>query len=500
MTTTTRSVAVALWALASASCTTIATSPVEKRTSARVEIDVDVGVLPDAGGLVGGVSLRMCPRGKAWPRHIVPENRRARAFLVSAVDDAGRALPLDTDGVRTKGLAGCARLVVDVGRIADAVADKDLALRAGDDLIITPDLWLWRPEPLDDARLFVHVDAAPFDALVPWTTREDGRYVVEHSTYALKSDAVFGRFDVTRVDAAGARFHIARLDDGRAPALLESWVSSSATAVATLLGRYPVPSVNVLIVPTHVTRPIVVAFFSRGGGPTATIFVGEGAVGDGGIDANDLDATGRWALTHELAHALLPPVHAQDAWLNEGLATWHQELLARRAGLIKDDAAWWREVVRGLSTGRSRADADGLTVAEASAQMHETGAYQHAYWAGVGIMLLAEVEARRRGASLDDLVRALREAIPSDDRPRSAAELLAVPRSGDARIAADVLADTFASQRARPFPDVDPVLARLGVRVDAHGDVTGLDDAAPDAEIRRAIANASGRIVGTLAR
>lgn len=492
--------AVALVALASAvagACATrempAATGPlVASRSTGSADIDVDVDVLPDAAGLVGGVSLRLCARGP-WPRRVVPENRRARAFLVSAVDDHGHALPLDADGVRTKDLAGCARIVIDIGRLADAVADKDLALRAGDDLIITPDLWLWRPEPLNDARLFVKVNAAPFDALMPWSTREGdvehGRLIVDRSTFALKSDSVFGRFKVSHLDAAGARFDVAWLDDGRAPAQLESWLASSAAAVGTLLGHYPVPHVNVLIVPTHVTRPIVVAFFSRGGGPTATIFVGEGAIGEGGIDPDDLDATGRWALTHELSHALLPPVQPQDAWLNEGLATWHQELLARRGGLILDDTAYWSEVVRGLATGKARAATDGLSVAEASRRMHQTGAYQHAYWAGVGVMLLAELAAQRRGASIDDLVRALRAAIPRDDRPRSAAELLAVPRDGKARIAADALTETFAAERDRPFPNVDPALAALGIIVNERGEVTKLDDTAVAASIRRAIAD-----------
>jgi hypothetical protein len=473
-------------------CTTPPIAPVTTSSGARaaIALDVDVGVLPDSTGMVGGISTRVCSRG-AWPRSLVPENRRARAFLVSAVDDDGRALPLDTDGVRTKDLKGCARLVVDVGRLADAVADKDLALRAGDDLILTPDLWLWRPEPFDDATLFVKLDAAPFDALLPWTARESqsegGRLVVDRSTWALKSDAVFGHFDVTRVQAAGAVFHVARLDDGRAPAPLDAWIASSANAVATLSGKYPVPSVNVLVVPTRVTRPIVVAFFSRGGGPTATVFVGEGTLGEGGIDPNDIDATGRWALTHELAHALMPPVKSNEAWLNEGLATWHQELLARRAGMIGDDVSFWRELVRGLTTGKERAASDGLTTGEASARMHEAGAYQHAYWSGVGVMLMAEVEARKRGASLDDVVRTLRAEFPTDDVPRSAHELLAVPRDGASRIAADVLTETFRAQRDKRFPDVDAVLQNLGVLVDGDGNVTGLDDTAPDAAIRRAI-------------
>ena len=480
-------------------------------------IDVDIALLPDNAGRVGGLSLRYCPRGK-WPRVLAPENRRALPFLVSAVDDDGGALPVDGDGVRTGGRTGCARVVVDVGLLADSVSDRDLALRAGDDLIITPDLWLWRPEPFDDGdRLFVKIadprvsaGAVGFDALLPWqTVGADGRFVVDASTFALKSDAVFGRFDVETVDAAGARFLVARLDDGRAPAQLSSWLATSANAVAAVTGRFPFARVNVLVVPTHVTRPIVVGFFSRGGGPTATFFVGEGAPD---IADDDLEATGRWALTHELSHPLMPPVKLDDAWLNEGLATWHQDLLARRAGLLKDDEAYWRELNRGLATGIARAAEDRLSLREASTGMHEAGAYQHTYWAGVGILLIAEVEARKQGASLDDLVRAARSRFP-DDKARSAREILSAIVDGDAHegpapqadpallaqaptgpqraaVAARAVLAAFDAYGALPFPPTAAVLVELGVTIDAIGSAH-LDDKAPLAAIRRAITQTS---------
>ncbi len=476
---------VALVALA-AGCATAAPAPAPA-PAPPVLLDVDVGVLPDDSGNVGGVSLRYCPR-TSWPRRLTPESRRALPFLVSAVDDAGRKLVVDVDGVRTQGVEGCARLVVDVGRLADSVDDRDLALRAGDDLVITPDLWLWRPEPLEpSARLYVRIDAAPFDALVPWKPPASGaRYEVTPATYALKSDTVFGRFTTETLDAGGARFTIARLDDGRAPEELSSWLSLSANAVSSVLGHYPVPRVNVLVIPTHVTSPIVVGFFSRGGGDTATFFVGEGAPD---IADDDLDATGRWALTHELSHPLLPPVAQRDAWLNEGLATLYQDLLARRAGMLEDDAAYWRELCRGLATGEARAAVDGMSLEDASAGMHEMGAYQHAYWGGAGVMLLAEVEARRQGASLDDLVRALRGMVTVDDHARGAKELLDAAAAGadpEAAVAARALLAVWQRERARPFPETAAVLRDLGVSIDAVGGAH-LDDRAPLAAIRARI-------------
>lgn len=472
-------------------CAPSATALVPPAAATPLVLDVDMSLLPDAVGGFGGVSLRYCPPpSSAPPRRIAPENRRALPFLVSATDDEGRALPIDDQGVRTRELAGCARLVLDVARMADSLHDKDLAQRVGDDVIATPDLWLWRPEPFDEqARLLVRLERSSFDAALPWTDLHEGRFVVGPATFRLKSDAAFGRFPTEDLDVERTRLSVARLDDGRAPPSLSRWLADSVRAVASVHGSYPEPRLNVLVVPTHVSRPIVVGFYSRGGGPTALFYVGDGAAD---LDDADLEATGRWALTHELAHALLPPVEREDAWLNEGIATWYQDLLARRAGLLPDDVAYWGELLRGLRTGRGRAAEDRLSVVEASRRMHETGAYQHAYWAGVALALVAEVEAQGQGASLDDLVRALRQRFPDDDQARPAAALLAAVTEGKGGVAARALERAFVEHKDTPWPDVEPLLARLGVVIEPMGGVT-LDDGAPLAAIRRAITQPAAR-------
>ncbi|HEY4220705.1 MAG TPA: hypothetical protein VGO62_05165, partial [Myxococcota bacterium] len=179
-------------------------------------------------------------------------------------------------------------------------------------------------------------------------------------------------------------------------------------------------------------------------------------------------------------------------WLNEGLATWHQDLLARTAGLLRSDRDYWQELLRGLDTGAARAAEDKMALADASARMHEDGTYQHAYWAGVAVVFLAEVEARKQGASVDDFVRAVRARFPVDDRPRGALELLAAIDDGSSHkgaIAARALASVFGRYRTAPFPPVDDALRALGVRRTPGGDVI-FDDAAPLADIRRAITRA----------
>ena len=118
--------------------------------------------------------------------------------------------------------------------------------------------------------------------------------------------------------------------------------------------------------------------------------------------------------------------------------------------------------------------------------MHAAGVYQHVYWAGVALMLLAEVEARKSGASIDDWVRASRARFPNDDRAHSADEILAPSRNiGKESVASAAVARAFAANRRATFPSTDAVLADLGVKRAKRGVI--LDDTAPLASIRKAI-------------
>lgn len=473
--------------------------PAPTRDVVPVALDVDVDLIADADERVSALGLSLCPRkGQAWPRRLAPENRRALGALISATDDEGRALDVGTDGVRTLGVIGCVRLVVDVGGLADAAQDKDVALRVGNDLVATPDVWLWRPDPFPaDAHLYVRITPGPFQSVVPWSEREEtsrpgeGRFVVDARTFALKSDGAFGTFTTHAVEVPGAVLEVTALGEDAPPAQLHAWLLASAHAVAGLSGKFPVPRLGVLVCAQPAPRPVLVGFFSRGGGPIALFFVASQA---SDVNSDDHESTGRWAITHELAHAWLPAVKTEDAWFNEGLATWHQDVLARRAGLIASDESYWSGVLRGLDTGVARAKEDGMTLREASARMHDARSYQHTYWGGVALLLIAEVEARQQGASIDDVVLFLRRRFPEDDKPRGALELLALAEKEGGPVALAARAWRTAYQRAAdtPFPDARPALDALGVRRDAGGALV-LDDDAPLAYLRRALTASTPR-------
>ena len=103
--------------------------------------------------------------------------------------------------------------------------------------------------------------------------------------------------------------------------------------------------------------------------------------------------------------------------------------------------------------------------------------YMRVYWSGTAIALLADVELRKRGDSLD---RAMKRFSAADSLRRSTSE---EATRGIDRDTLGKIADRWL--KSRRFPEVDADLERLGVRRGQNG-VT-LDDRAPDAALRRAI-------------
>ena len=193
----------------------------------------------------------------------------------------------------------------------------------------------------------------------------------------------------------------------------------------------------------------------RGGGPSALLLVGRGpmVVED---DPDTLADQGRWVLTHELAHALLPPVVRSDAWFNEGLTTWHQEVLPAAAGRRPRDIAEAQLRV-GLRTGAARSRQDGLSLERACREMDARGSYQHCYWGGAALMVLLAREVGDDGVFA--LVRAIHAQGAVDAVPQPAAELLAkaaeTAAEPAARRAARTLLRLWRRHRDGLFPAVD---------------------------------------------
>jgi len=168
----------------------------------------------------------------------------------------------------------------------------------------------------------------------------------------------------------------------------------------------------------------------------------------------------------------------------EGWVTYYTELVRTRAG-HRTELEGWQAVLDGFERGR-RTDA-GMTLAKTSDAMHETRAYQRVYWGGAAIAMLADVELRLESKgtrSLDDAMRELRRCCGDADHQWKAEALL---EHLDAWYGRPLFTATASAVLHRSdFPDVEAVLARIGVTQDRDGKAR-LDDEHPAADIRRAI-------------
>jgi hypothetical protein len=230
-------------------------------------------------------------------------------------------------------------------------------------------------------------------------------------------------------------------------------------------GHFPVKNAQILLVPIDAgSRAVPFGMAIRGGGPAAMILVSR--------QAHDSDFMGEWVSVHELSHLLIPPVDREQAWLSEGLASYMQQILRAREGLISEKDAW-AGLVDGFDRGRRRARE---SLGEAAQNMQREHGFVDVYWGGAAILFNLDVALRQKGSSLDALVAKVREREPVDVTFRSA----------------DAIVDDFAADApdvdvrgivrdglAKPFPDVDANLQALGIRP--------LDDQAPLAALRKAI-------------
>jgi len=121
-----------------------------------------------------------------------------------------------------------------------------------------------------------------------------------------------------------------------------------------------------------------------------------------------------WTAYHELSHLFIPYPGQADIWFSEGLASYYQNVLQARAGLLTPDAA--REKLRaGFERGRNDNGNAELTLRELSAVMREKRAFMRVYWSGALYFLQADLQLRKQATtdsrvnSLDDVLREFSE-------------------------------------------------------------------------------------------
>lgn len=400
----------------------------------------------------------------AMPYALAPIDANGRRYLREARGPDGVPLERESGLLLTHGLpsGSCVRYDVDLEAAARQRGGIDGAYRIGEDLVASTSVWLWAPshraQGAEAIATFILPEGVHVSPL--WPRTPDGEHRLDERAFRYTAYAAFGRFETRAVPVPGACLHVAILGAGveMGPEAVTRCLSQGASAASMLIGRFPREDVGLLVVPTPFSTSSPFGVVGRGTMPTVAILVGERATED--------RLTRAWVPVHEFSHLATPFIERRDAWLAEGIATYYQEVLRARGGLLSAEDAW-ANLLDGFERGAR--DGTGRTLQEESRDMRETAAYRRVYWAGAAIALMADVELRTRSngqRSLDDALARLHACCADGLAPISADEAMRRMDAGGPPIVSSVAQRALG---ARAFPDVSATLAALGITKTSAG-------------------------------
>lgn len=453
-----------------------ATHPTSKSGEARRVVRYEFGLDEGLEQMVTTVCFEGPAPGALTAIH---EAGRTRLVAAEAVGPHGTR-PLSHAGaidLRGLGPRECVRYVVDLAPSTGGIPGAPGSYRVGNDLVAPTHLWLWAPDPrASDMRIrgrFVLPDGMQVSML--WPTARDGWSEPDERAFRYVAYAAFGALERTRVPIPGGCLDVTMLDRALQVGVDDRrrWLETAGRAVSRVFGRFPQERTSVLIVPTPFGHtPVLFGIVGRGQLPTIALFVSEQAT----LEALEPD----WTAIHEFAHLMSPYVEEEDAWLTEGLATYYQNVLRAREGLLTPREAW-TELLRGFARGR--AGGTGLPLEEEARVVARTFAWTRVYWAGAAIALLSDVGYRRESEGRDSLDRAMMRAANLRNQTLRASELVRAMDGEPDGVMRRVSGEWLGTSE---FPSVGEVLEWLGVISSEEGAI--LVDA-PGAALRDAMMN-----------
>ena len=404
----------------------------------------------------------------------------AREYLVE-LDSKIWDTASDAEHLRAR-QPGCASYAVALGRLGDRNRN-DHGYRVGSDLLLWPASWLWWPPNLSvQMHLSMQLPAGWYFS-APWPQPDPARaeYTLGSWPRYWSALTAFTRKPGQAIERGKGRMDLVILGqlEPAQRTRMHAWIAHLADLLDCVVDGLPLPQVQVLVVPT-----------ARGGGPVPWGQVYRG--GHGGVhffvnlEEPQQAFIDDWTGAHEVSHLLHPYLGARGSWMGEGLASYLQNVLRARAGVLPAADAWER-LVAGLERGRKHPARD-QALSEVAAGMRDSRAYMRVYWSGAAYWLATDIELRRRTRgrmSLDSALAAyagcclpaLRAWTPLEfarELDRLTGETVFVPAAERAGAALN-------------FPDLDPLYRELGNELDARRQLVGFDDGAQDAAIRREI-------------
>src|SRR5712671_1143864 len=282
----------------------------------------------------------------------------------------------------------------------------------------------------------------------------------------------FDKLAKTDLDVAGGVIHVAFApgDVALPRDKVLDWVTTSARAVSTYYGRFPVNSLKLLLVPVDGPRV-------RGGttwgyrGAAIRVLLGR--------DSSEDDLRRDWVMVHEMVHLALPDMEQRYNWLSEGLAVYVEPIARAQAGDLTAKEIWLA-MMRDMPKGLPQAGDQGLD---------NTDTWGRKYWGGAMFALFADIGIRKATGNRLGLQDAMRGVLAAGGNHEEDWPIERVLSTADKAVGVDVLTKLHDAWGSKPVtPDLDALWRDLGLRVREGG--IEFDDAAPLAAIRIAITKA----------
>src|SRR6266436_7780321 len=245
------------------------------------------------------------------------------------------------------------------------------------------------------------------------------------------------------------------------------WVQSAAEAVATYYGRYPVPRVQLRIIPGDGSGVKHGQTFGYDGG-LIKIRVGE--------QTQAAELANDWMLTHEMVHLSFPSMADEHHWIEEGIAV-YVEPIARIQATQMSAEQMWADLVRDMPKGLPQDGDRGLD---------HTHSWGRTYWGGALFCFVADLEIRKQTHNTKGLQDALRGILEAGGDITHDWELAQALKIGDKATGTTVLSDLYAKWKDNPVQvDLASMWKELGIVAEGRS-VRSVEDA-PLAAVRRAI-------------
>lgn len=246
------------------------------------------------------------------------------------------------------------------------------------------------------------------------------------------------------------------IDDPARVAMLQRWAEEAARATVSPSGQFPLREARVQVRETDSrdSSPVPWGQTSRRADVSVLLYVRR--------DATFEQLRADWTAVHEFSHLAHPYLGERGRWLAEGLASYQQNVLRARAGLLAPEEAWRR-----LDAGFRRGEAVG-TGPTLDAMGRQRGGIMRVYWAGAAYWLEMDLALRRdHGMTLDAVLDRYAQCC-LDGTAHVAPEdfAAALDRAGDVDVFARSYRDYATSTE---FPSLSKSYRALGIKRDGEG-------------------------------